>query len=291
MLQQHGILGFARLQSMHVVLAAGCICAVLFTGCNAKSGLPPEEVLRRAILRGHTLDSASLSASVSVAIDEGKSLSGSSVVQAILHNGGTAWSATSTFRASGTFVPSGETSGRVTVLTLDGHQLFLKPESLQGEISELVKKTLTGSQNGWWTIGESESGQVVRTVRSAPAPAELDQAASMFTITDSRPPRRGQDGRLEYRLDVELSKKVQEELFPPNTTENAVVTGTLFIDAQDFTLRRSAWEIHDLKTLFGLASIHFDVSLQDFDRAPVIKLPVGSSATLPFKDIFATFSF
>ncbi len=236
------------------------------------------------------MDSASVSASVTATVDGGKTFSGSSVVQAILRNGGTSWSMTSTFQADGLLFGSDKSSGRLTLLTADGHQFFLKTDDLQGPLSDLMKKTLTGSRNGWWVTGESQSGRLLKTVRSAPAPEELGKAADMFEIIAATPPRRGQDGRLEYRLEVVLSKDAKRALFPPETVDDAAMEGTLLIDAVDFTLKRSSWKIAGVKTSFGLLSIDFDVALKDFDRAPDISLPIGSSATLPLKDFFATIS-
>lgn len=283
--------GMTKSLSKYVRLTMVLLVCFAIASCNPKKNLSAEEVLRRAILRGHTMDSASLSASVSASVQDGTVLSGSSVIQAVLQNGGTSWSVTSTFQATGTVFKSEETSGRITVLTMDGRQFFVKADGLQGMVADLMKQAMTGSLNGWWVTGQSQSGQIIRTVRSAPAPAELNAATAMFVIVDSTAPRRGQDGRLEHRLDVRLSKEAQSALFTEETTEMATMEGTLFIDAEEFTLRRSSWTIENLMTPFGPTALHFDISLQDFDRAPDVLLPQGSSATLPLKDIFATFSF
>jgi hypothetical protein len=263
------------------------VSACMLAGCAGRNALEPEEVLRRAIIRGHTMDSASISAEATVRIDGRQSFSGSVVVQAVLQSGGTAWSADASFRGAGW--PAGtDSSGRIRILTADGSRFFVKAESLQGALHDLLIGTQTGSQSGWWVTGDAALSPA--PVRSAPSPDQLDRAAGMFEITGATGPKRGQGGRREYVLHVRLSHAAGSELFASSVTDKTETAGILVIDADDFTLRRSEWRISGLQSPLGTLNVSFDVSLTDFNRAPEIVIPSGSSAVLPLKEIFATFS-
>lgn len=263
------------------------IVTLFGVSCTPRSHISAEEVLRRTVIRSHTLDSASFTASVSAHLDGGKTISGSSIVQGVIQNSGMSWSLTSDFRIHG-LLPDDDSSGNVSLLTPDGDAYYVRFDAIEGGLQSVLPLMGSGSANSWWKIGQSVPKQ--KYTRTIPDPLELDQAVARFTIQDFLPLQRGSDGRLEYRMNVLLSDEAMHSLLGQYVSEESHATGTLAIDAHDFTLRRTQWSLQHLQTPSGTLNVTFDIDLKDFDSAKEVVVPSGSSATLPLKDIFATFS-
>lgn len=276
----------ALMRRIFSYLIAG-IATLVVVSCIPRSNISAEEVLRRTIIRSHTLDSANLTATVSAQLNGKKAMSGSALIEGVIQNGGLSWSLVSSVRVRG-LLPNDQSSGNVSLLTPDGQVYYVHFDTIQGAATAVVPLIGTGSANGWWKTGTSLPVQAY--TRTIPSPSELEQAVSLFTIVDFSSPRRGADGRLQYRLTVSLADDAMQSLFGQYVSEETRTTGTLTIDALDFSLRRTQWSLESLQTSEGSLNLAFDITLKDFDTAAEVVLPTGSSATLPLKDIFATFS-
>jgi hypothetical protein len=259
---------------------------LFIAACNPKQILPPDEVLRRTILRSSSVDSVLMNGTVSMSLDGPRKMSGSSLLHMSMQNGGMAWSVRSDVRFTG---PLGErSSGMVDIRTADSHQFFVRFDETQGSLFLALQKTMSGSLQDWKSFGDPVLLQAIG--RHTPTPQELESAAAIFRIDQSSPPKRGDEGRLEYTLDVTLTDDALLKLFPPKIAEKTHIFGTLVIDAKNFTLHRARWTVEGIETDYGTVKAIFEVTLRDFDHAPEISLPHGSTAMLPLKDIFATFS-
>lgn len=260
---------------------------LFLASCGEVKPLEPEEVLKRSIIRSSAVESASVSASVFILLKGYSSFSGSAVVQGVLRGSG-GWSADISFQgrdSNGTGAPE---SGKIRTISVDGSQIFLKPESLQGPMLELYAKSLTGSLNGWWVTGQPAS--LPLGGRRTLSPADLSETASMFTIISASGPLKISDRKKAYRIDVLLSDDAVRTLFADSAKENTSIRGTLWINALDFTLLRAEWNLRDLMTVFGPADLSVDVTLSDINRPTEISLPTGSSSKLPLNGAFATIS-
>lgn len=264
------------------------LLALLLASCGTPpKPLPPEEVLRRAIIRSSAIESASVSASASILLKGYSSFSGSAVIQGVLRGTGS-WSADVSFQGRDSAGHGRPASGRVRAVSLDGSQVFIKPDSLQGDLLEAYAKTLTGSLSGWWYVGQPAG--TPPGGRRTLAPAELNQAAAMFRIDSSSGPEPFADSGTAYRISVTLTPDAVAALFAGSAKPTTAAYGTLVVDAADFTLIRATWNLRDVLTSFGPADIALDVALGDINRAPEIVLPSGSSAALPLNGVFATIS-
>ncbi len=264
------------------------LLAISLAACGQKPvSLEPREVLRRAIIRSSSIESASISASASVLLKGYATFSGSAVIQGVIRGAG-GYSADISFQGKDSVGGGQAESGLVRVVSIDGSQVFLKPESLRGPQLEPFAQSLSGSLNGWWFIGQPSS--LPPGGRHTLSPAELDEMSSLFTIGDVKEPEIFSGRRKAYRIPVSLEQKAVAALFAHSAKENTAVRGTLWIDTADFTLVRATWRLGDLLTPFGPADILLDVSFTDINRAPEIVLPTGSASALPLNGVFATIS-
>lgn len=260
---------------------------LLLVSCAEEKPLEASEVLRRSIIRSSAIESASVSASAFVLLKGYASFSGSAVIQGVIRGTG-GWSADIAFQgrdSQGTGAPE---SGRILSVSLDGSQIFLKPESLQGPMLEAYAKTLTGSLNGWWMTGQPAA--IPQGGRHTLGPAELNQTAELFSILGSSGPDPYPGRRKAYRIHVALTPDAVTTLFANSAKENTEIQGVLWIDANDFTLLRATWDLRDVLTAFGPADLSLDVTLSDVNHAPEIFPPTGSSGILPLNGVFATIS-
>ncbi len=265
------------------------LLALALSSCAAPPpALEAGEVLRRAIIRSSAIDSASISASASVLLKGYSTFSGSAVIQGVLRGSG-GWSADISFQGRDSAGRGEAESGTIKVLSLDGSQIFLNPKSLQGPLLHIVSKSLTGSVNGWWVMGQPSP--IPTGGRHTLSPAELDETASLFRIDGSSGPSAYAGRRTTaYRIAVTLTPDALRALFAGAAKDKTAISGVLWIDAEDFTLLRATWNLADILTSFGPADILLDVVLGDINRAPEIVPPTGSSATLLLNSVFDTIS-
>lgn len=256
-----------KLASISVPLL--CVCFIAGCSWNTER-LPAGEVLRRTILRSRTLESVTASASFTVVATSLNGFSGSMVLQSVIHDGGGSWSADATFQGvDGLRRPA---SGRVRALSPNGSQILIRLESAEGPATDALRRTLSGGTGIWRSIGQPSEGQSARTV---PGPEEMERAAGMFEIVEDLGIETIQ-GIAQYHLKVRLSP--QALLLFGNPGEAA---GDLWIDRKTFTLRRARWVLTGLRTPLGITSAIGDVGFSDFDSAPHVELPTGSSQILP----------
>jgi len=244
------------------------------------------EILKRSIVKNAAMESTSFSASAFLRTKGYATLSGSAVVQGVLRSAG-GWSADISFQGRDSIGTGAFESGRIRSVSRDGTQILLSFDSLQGPIVENFIRTLTGSSNGWWSIGEPS----MRTNgRGAISPMQLNDIASLFQIHALHPPEKLFGSVKSYRLDISLIPNAVRNLFGDFAKENATVSGTLWINAKDFTLLRAVWNLEAILTPLGPADLVIDVTLSGSTATPEIILPTGSAGILSFKSVFATIS-
>ena len=264
------------------------LLAVVLASCGQKPvPLEPREVLRRAIIRSSAVESATVSASASVLLKGYATFSGSAVIQGVIRGTG-GYAVDVSFQGTDSLGAGLPESGLVRVVTIDGSQIFLKPESLRGPRLEPFVRSLSGSANGWWFVGQPSS--LPTTGRKTLSPADLEEMSSLFAIGDVKEPEAFSGRKTAYRMPVTLSSEAIAALFAHSAKEHTGVSGTLWIDAADFTLLRANWRLTELLTPFGPADILLDISFTDINRAPGIVLPTGSASVLPLNGVFATIS-
>lgn len=275
--------------SLRRVLPLISLC-LLAASCGSAPDLPPGEVIRRAVINSHLLDSVAVSVSASFGTEGSSSLSGSLVAQGVLRNGGQAWSADAAFDTERT----GRTgykhaSGRIIASVPGDGRTFLRFESLQGLDIKFPVLSSTGTTSGWWVIGTESKPDAPTVAQTAPDPAVLDSYASALTVTENMGTQRGRDGTLQYHYRVKLDPSFMRSL-AGSDTDDATAEGELWISTVDFSLRRVQWVIGGLPTSSGPIGLRVDAAFSDQNRAPLVRRPTGSAATLPLDSIFAIFS-
>lgn len=271
-----------------VYISATAYCIILLSACaNRDPQLSPEEVIRRAVIRSHTVESVSVALSGNMKLESQPSLSGSIVVQGVVRSGGRAWSADSSFIVESTGgLGHTQASGRLVLVAPGNGQIFLRPESMEGMLGEAVRRTLTGSVSGWWVMGEE---QKVDVSSQTPDPDTLSAYADAIVVTENFGIQDGVDGD-RYHYKVELKPEAIAILDPSADASELSATGELWIDTKTFVLTRAMWDIDGLRSEHGVARIHADALFTDYDSSPQIQGPVGSATTLPLESIFAIFS-
>lgn len=270
-------------------LSAAAYCIIFLSGCGSREPqLLPEEVVRRAVIRSHTVESVSVSLSANFVTQSESSLSGSIVTQGVVRSGGRAWSADTSFIVeSAEMLGAAQASGRLVLAAPGNGQVFLRPESMEGMLGEAVRRTLTGSLSGWWVVGEEQKVDVSTT--PTPDPNVLSAYADAIVVTQNFGIQEGAGDDL-YHYKVALKPEAIAILDPSADASTLSATGDLWIDAKTFVLARAVWDIDGLQSEYGTARLHVDVLFTDYDSSPQIRGPVGSAATLPLESIFAIFS-
>ena len=262
------------------------ILILLLSSCTKEQvTLEPSEVLKRSIIKSSSVESVTISASAFLILKGYTSFSGSAVVQGVVRGSG-GWAADVTFQGRDSLGKGGFESGNFSALSVDGSQIFLKPTSLQGPVLSAYAQTLSGSINGWWVTGEPSPE--THSGRHTLSPQELKETASLFDVRAMTGPAMYSSVKRAYQLSVVVKPDAVSSLFADAAKDNTVVSGTLWIDAKDFSLLRASWNLRDVFTQIGPADISFDVTFSDYGRSKEIIPPTGSASVLPLNGVFAT---
>lgn len=267
------------------------ICLILLPACGRKVlDLPPEEVVRRAVIRSSTVDSVSIALSGNVKTQGAPTLSGSIIVQSVVRSSGHAWSADASFNVE-SMGESGFTqaNGRVVLVAPGNGQIYLRPESLDGMLGDRLKRVLTGSVNGWWVVGEERAFEAPSLV---PDPAMLSAYGDAIDVMRDFGVTTSKEGRKQYHYAVALKSEslIALDGDTQEPTQDFSAQGELWIDAEDFTLSRATWDIQSVPSVMGPANVRVDATFSRYDRSPQIQSPAGTAATLHIESIFAIFS-
>lgn len=272
--------------------AAAFLFVLLFSACGKKPELPAEEVIRRAIIRSNAVQSVAVSLEADMHTEESQTLSGSVIMQAVLKSGGQAWSADSLFNLESSMKRGHErASGRLLMVSPGTGQTYLRLESVQGVLGELLRKSFTGSNTGWMVYGEDSGSKQLQ--RTTPDPAVMSSYAETLSVTENLGIVDDDSGRESYHFRVALKPQMLSSLPQGGTTDAASMLrahGELWIDTDDFSLSKVLWNVSGIPTLVGPVTLHISARFTDYDVASIIESPSGSAATLPLESIFAIFS-
>ncbi len=279
------------------MLTKRCTLALLafsftLTACQKQPVLPPEEVIRRSVIKSNTVQSFAVSLSAKMNTVEVDSLSGSVVLQAIVRSGGRAWRADTSFDIESTMSRGHErASGRIVAVFPGNGRTFLRLESSEGVLGTLLRQSFTGSTSGWMMYGE-ESGMTVRP-RATPDPDYVLSYADAIVVTEDLGKTKNYSGRETYHYRVALKPEALLSIMqsqPIDVDQNLRAEGELWIDSENYSLLRATWKLVGVPTSLGAISLDIDALFSQYDSAPRIETPFGSAATLPLDSIFDIFS-
>jgi len=268
------------------------LLVLLFSSCGKRVALPPEEVVRRAVIRSNTVESVAASVSAGVVSQDASTLSGSFIVQSVIRSGGQAWNADASFHIE-TAMHRGleRASGRIVIVSPGTGRTYLRLESAEGVLGKLLRQSFTGSTSGWMFVGQQANVQA--PPRQAPDPAVLLSYADALTVTEDLGFAEADDGRTLYHYRVALKPETLSSLPAGGTPDAAAglsASGEMWIDADNFSLSRVIWHLRGVPTSLGLIDIRIDALFSDYDSASLIQTPAGTASSLPLESIFATFS-
>lgn len=266
--------------------------ALTLTACGQAPSLPPDEVIRRAVIRSNTVESVAVSLSADVRTEETTALSGSVIVQSVIRSGGQAWTADTSFNIESSMSRGHErASGRLVLVSPGTGRTYVRLESAEGVLGLLLRKSFTGSSTGWMVYGEESTAKPAK--RQAPDPVMLSSYADALTVTEDLGTVKDADGRTLYHYIVALKSETLSSMPDGGSVEAASglsATGEMWIDSSDFSLSRVIWNIRGVPTSLGLITLRADALFSDYNSASQIQTPVGTAATLPLESIFAIFS-
>lgn len=273
-------------------ISAALFLTLVLSGCGRRAALPPEEVMRRAVIRSNTVESFAVSLSAEVSTIDETTLSGSFIVQSVIRSGGQAWTADTSFNVESSMQRGHErASGRLVLVSPGTGRTYLRLESAEGVLGQMLRRSFTGSVSGWMVYGEDSGSKP--SPRHAPDPVMLSSYADALAVTEDLGIVKADDGRTLYHYRVALKTENLSSLPSGGSADAAqglTAEGEMWIDDLDFSLSRVIWSLKAVPTSFGNVNIHVDALFSDYDSASQIQSPVGTAATLPLESIFAIFS-
>lgn len=273
-------------------VSTALLFALVLVACGQAPDLPPDEVIRRAVIRSNTVESVAVSLSADVRTEETTALSGSVIMQSVIRSGGQAWTADTSFNIESSMSRGHErASGRLVLVSPGTGRTYVRLESAEGFLGLLLRKSFTGSMTGWMVYGEESATKPAK--RQAPDPVILSSYADALSVTEDLGTVKDSEGRTLYHYRVALKSETLSSMPAGGSVEAASglsATGEMWIDSSDFSLSRVIWNIRGIPTSLGLISLRADALFSDYDSASQIQTPVGTAATLPLESIFAIFS-
>lgn len=267
------------------------VLTLAFAACGRAAELEPEEVIRRAVIRSNTVESVAVSMSADVRTEATTALSGSLVVQAVIRSGGQAWSADTSFHLKSITRRGHErASGRMVAVSPGTGRMYLRLESVEGILGQMLRRSFTGSTNGWMVYGEDTGTKL--SERRTPDPAVMSSYADALSVTENLGIVK-ENGRSFYHYRVALKPETLSSMpqgGTPEANESLKAEGEMWIDTGDFSLSRVIWNVSGVPTAIGSIMIRADALFSEYDSAAQIQSPVGTAATLPLESIFAIFS-
>lgn len=271
---------------------SGFLLVALLCGCTLGApDLPPNEVLKRSVIKSHSVNSVSIAVASTFQTQGQKTLSGSMIIQGVLRAGGRVWSADTAFDIESKEATGSQyMTGRAVFISPGTGLQYLRIESLEGELGAKIKALLNTSSSMWWVTGTPKDNTDSEVIR-APDPAILEEYVNAIQIVDDLGIAKLEDKTKAYHYKVTLKPEVLAVLDPDDVSAgDFIAEGELWINAKDFSLRRAIWDLSNVESEAGTVDIHADINFSNFNKAPQITEPNGSIETLPLESIFAIFS-
>lgn len=238
---------------------------LLLTGCTSARELTPEEVLHKSMLASADLSSVSYMVHATQTTGKGDQtnilLQGNVQQESQEH----AWN-------------MGIEREGFPLVSIAG--IYIAPDDLYLQIP--------GEDPSWYHVPQREAADPYLPLAILPLPVTL------FVVTQNHGKTQF-DHHTVYRYDVLLrDEAMQRLLHSPETRLPSFseyrFTGTLWIDAESFLLRKSTW---DLTGQTESETIGLDVSFTNHNTAPFIEVPRGAEGWLSqtrtsVKNIFET---
>lgn len=272
--------------------------SILLGACAKPPELPQQEVMERAMLASQRLQSATFVLSA-----EGAYLDGSSgreifpdiALNGAFRQGGDMLSAD----ADASFEWDDEEGGGHSVHVLGAlsalaqDELYLRLDAIDADppldensaLSQLAP--LLGE---WFLFPYASAGSERDADRITPDPQALKEQASLVTVTENHGFEHV-SGRYAYRYSVKLDKEKFLKMFPPAEGEavnDALfdAEGELWIDAENFYLRKAEWSVTRLPVLEGEFRGTFSLELTGHDLSVTVTSPenpvILDSEAFPF---------
>ncbi len=273
-------------------IIAAILPTLAFAACVQQADLPPNEVIRRAVISSNTVESVAVALSADMKTEDADTLSGSVIVQAIIRSDSQAWSADTSFNLESTMKRGHErASGRLVTVSPGTGRTYIRLESAEGVLGQLLRKSFTGSSSGWMVYGQDSGSKPVP--RRTPDPVLLSSYADAIVVEENLGTEQDDSGRTLYHYRVTLKPETLSSI-PQGGSSEATnrlrANGELWIESTGFLLVRAKWFLSGVPTSFGFITLNIDALFSDYDSASQIESPVGSASTLPLESIFAIFS-
>ncbi len=243
----------SRLYSIGTV---GVVSIVALISCRAAipRPLPPELVLRRAILSHLSLDSVAYEVEVT---SETPEFSGSLIGSGAIHARGTSWYLNSSLNNT----HRGQNSVqklfmRTSLVSPYPGTTFVRFSEISGMLSANIPQNVRDSLDSWKFIGMG-SGSIVSTSRNSGIdPLAVENIFSNVIVTNNYGIDKSSSGEYEYHLGVVTNSGF---LIP--------LHGELFIHATSFRLQKAVWTLSNPRYSSG-SSLIFAVRFSRFNSAP-----------------------
>jgi len=270
-----------------------CLGSVLLASCGKRPvELPPQEVIRRTVLRSQTIDSVSYEGIASLALDGKQELSGNVAVSGVIRTIDRTWA----MEAAGEFVKKEggnilrKGSGAVSLSSPKPGALFLRIERLQGPLFKMP--VLSGSVLGKWWRTTGTAAEVIQGTGGTPDPRLVDAYVSALEVMGGGLEPLG--GGFVYRYSVRVSSgalwNFMKRMPPRSGAPSFDARGEVWIDPSTFLLQRAKWTVRSFPVRSGNLHATLEVVLREYDRAPDIPLPEALRSVLSPDTIFDIFS-
>ncbi len=269
-----------RSMRTRAMLIIGCIA---LASCSVKpQPLPPQEVLKRALIAGHTLQSARFDAAAVLSPGDGAQLKLSAI--GVLKGYGTSFR----LEGSGKLLGSAglENAGFSGDVVLPGSgEAYLRVDKLEIPGRQEVLEALFGTDPEplahWWVTGYANS----KEMPLAPDASMIDSQLSALRMEkDDGLEKSGEEYEYHYELSVdrEALQGLADSGLPP------AGRGDVWIDARTFALRRAAWTLEDIPMGNWSVHLYVDVRFSAHNQDVQLEIPYGQIPSLPQESIFAT---
>jgi hypothetical protein len=275
-----------RLMKRCLLLSGTVLCTLALFSCTSKpEQFGSEEVMKRALIAGNSLQSADLSGSLLVTVAQTAVIN--AVVSGAVVDGGATLLVNASGRVQGgdgeqplafsgalTVPGTGEVYFRIDQFDMPGAQELL---------SECFDDPATALKR-WWKTGSFKRSAVNR--QAADALLIQRQLQALRIDKDNGMSKSGETYLYHYevsidpdRLDTLLDQTATDDEAPPVSGN-----GELWIDARTFQLTRAVWNVGD-----GMLEVRADIHVLRHGRGGRLLLPTGEAETVSPDSAFATF--
>lgn len=268
-------------------IATTMAVSLMLLSCGGKpEALPSQEVLKRALITGYTLQSADIDADAELTLPGFLRMHGR--VTGSLRNGGLTLQAT----ASGTVnADSAEQPVSLAgILTIPGTgETFLRIDELEIPGRDAVLAAGFGDSSAalqrWWRAGNNERPAAVRETADA---RHIERQMQSLRIDKDMGMERS-DAGYAYHYAVTIDPQASVQNGESDAMPDLRGSGEIWIDARTFRLLRAKWIVADIPLAGTLGSVLLDVRLRNHGKGGHLVLPDNDAEPVPDDGAFAIF--